>query len=190
LIRKIFRGPSPGPSRKEGSIGRERKSKEEMRNRGISRTISGGTDGFPESCPPIGEKSRALLSPTKQDRVFLWVLTTTVWAEFHSLTPSSFSHSTGNVKQSPSRWRPKPLLRWEPPRMPCDAIFLNLGYLGGRHIIVFGFPVLPKDQALPATIRDSSRIFAVGSKNRSTITNTAGDRSFGAVNGSSNRSFQ
>jgi len=52
--------------------------------------ISEGTEGFPRSCPPIGEKSRAFLSPTKQDRVFLWVLTTTAWAEFHSLTPLFF----------------------------------------------------------------------------------------------------
>jgi hypothetical protein len=52
-----------------------------------------------------------------------------------------------------------------PPQMPCDAFHLNLRFLGGCHIIAFGVPGFLWNQDRPATIRDSSLSFSVGSKN-------------------------
>lgn len=165
--------------------------KKGIKGREISCAVSWGTEGLLGIMPPSGEKPKLSLPLTKHAIPFLCFHTKTAWAEFHSLTSPLLSpvqlamrnHLHPDGDRNPSS-------DGNPPRMPCDAVFLNLEYLGGRHITVFGFPVLPKDQALPATIRDSSRSFSVGSKNQRIITNTAGDRSFGALNGSSNRLFQ
>jgi hypothetical protein len=81
-------------------------------------------------------------------------------------SPGSFSMNLfGTTKACfPSKISPCSLLKY-PPQMPWDAFFLNLSFLGGCHIIAFGVPVLLGNQDGPATIRNSSLFFSVGSKN-------------------------